>query len=421
MSNFILYGGKPLSGEIRVGGSKNTILPLIAACMLTEEPCIIEGVPDISDVATMFEIAKGLGANIEWDKNARRMRITAQNFVSSAPNVSLSRKLRGSVLFAGALLGRLREVSMPSPGGDVIGARPLVTHFRALEALGAHVDLGDLIYIKGNDLRGGEVLLEESSVTATENAILAAVLAPGKTIIRLPATEPHVQELVLFLARMGADIRWRDLSRLEIEGVKRLSGAAHRVNPDEQEISSFSVLAATTQSHLTLRGVEPEYLDAVRLQLQKMHIPHVFETGGVLRIRCNRSRFQGFRIQAGLYPKLGSDHLPPFAVLATQSEGESLIHDWLYEDRFRYIAELQKMGAECKILDPHRALISGPTHLYGADITSFDIRSGMTLVIAALAAEGKSTISNIQHLDRGYESIAERLAGIGAAIERVEN
>ncbi len=421
MAKFIINGGKALSGEIRVGGSKNTILPLIAACMLTDKPCTLEGVPDISDVATMLEIAEGLGAEIEHDKDTHQVIISAGKLTSSTPDTSLSRKLRGSVLFIGALLGRMREVTMAPPGGDVIGARPLLTHFRALEALGAHVDQSDLIHITGSNLRGGEVLLEESSVTATENAILAAVLAPGKTIIRLPATEPHVQELVRFLAHMGADIRWRDLSRLEIQGVKNLSGAAQRINPDEQEISSFAVLAATTKSTLTLRGVEPEYLDAVRLQLQKMGIPYAFETGGVMHIRGNGSRFQSFRIQAGLYPKLGSDHLPPFAVLATQSEGTSLIHDWLYEDRFRYIAELQKMGAECKILDPHRALISGPMPLHGADITSFDIRSGMTLVIAALAASGNSTIFNIQHLDRGYEAIGERLAGIGAHLERVES
>lgn len=421
MATFIITGGKPLSGEIRVGGSKNTILPLIAACMLSPEPCTIDGVPDISDVATMLEIAEGLGATIEWNKSTHRIRISAKHLASSSPNISLSRKLRGSILFVGALLGRAREVTMPSPGGDVIGARPLATHFRAFESLGAHVDEGDLIHIDGRDIRGGEILLEESSVTATENSILAAVLTSGKTLIRLPATEPHVQELVRFLAKMGADIRWRDLSRLEIQGVEQLSGAAHRVNPDEQEISSFAILAATTQSEVTLHGVEPEYLDAVRLQLQKMGITHTFGTHGVMRIHCRGSRFQSFRIQAGLYPKLGSDHLSPFAVLATQAEGTSLIHDWLYEDRFRYIAELQKMGAECNILDPHRALISGPTPLHGAEIASPDIRSGMTLVIAALAAHGKSVISDIQHLDRGYEALATRLAGIGGAIERIEN
>ena len=416
---FIIHGGKPMAGEVMISGSKNAAFPLIAACLLSEEPCVLEQVPAIQDVEVMLAIAAGLGVRIEWDTAGHRLMLDAGTLSSAAPDPALSRRFRGSVLFAGALLGRLRRAEIPYPGGDAIGARPLTAHFRALEELGVTIRDSSLIEMDGANMRGAVFSMIEPSVTATENAILAAVLTPGKTIISLGALEPHVQELVLFLQKMGADIGYRDLVRLEINGVQRLSGATHRINPDELEISGFAALAASTRSELTLRGIMPAYLDAVFLQLKKMGVAFVCDSD-MIRISKPVAGYASARIQSGLYPKLGSDHLPPFAVLATQAEGTSLIHDWMYENRLRYLTELRAMGAACEILDQHRALITGPSHLAGHRMESFDIRSGMTLVIAALVAEGESEILRIDHIDRGYERLDERLQQIGADIKRVQ-
>ena len=407
-----------LAGEIPIRGSKNAAFPLIAACLLSDEPCVLDNIPEIRDVEVMLQIVEGLGAEVSWDRARRRLRIDARTLSGSSPDEALSRKFRGSILFAGALLGRMRKARIPYPGGDVIGNRPLDAHFRAFEELGVVIREEGCLEMDGADLRGRAFSMEEPSVTATENAILAATLAPGKTVISLGALEPHIQELVLFLRAMGADIGFRDLARLEINGVRRLRGAAYRVNPDEIEISGFAALAACTRSELTLRGIAPQYLDAVFLQLKKMGV--LFERGeDTLAIVKPQTGYKNFRIQSGLYPKLGSDHLPPFAVLATQAQGTSEIHDWMYENRLRYIPELQKMGARCEVAAPDRALITGPTRLAGCEIQTLDIRSGMTLVIAGLVAEGESVIQEIHHLDRGYEALETRLAAVGADIRRV--
>ena len=419
-SYFSIRGGFELAGEIPVRGSKNTILPIIAATLLTREPCIIENVPRITDANVMLQIAESLGAEVEWDEKNHRVTIQARNIKDDFPDTDLSRRLRGSVLFAGALLARTGRARMSYPGGDIIGARPLITHFNALKGLGVTISEGDVISLDGTHMRGARIFLEEPSVTATENVILASIRAPGKTEIRLPACEPHVQELVAFLARMGAKIRWRDLYWIEVEGVEKLHGATHRINPDDIEISSFAALAAATRSSITLTQADSPYLDAIFLQLSKMGVSFR-SSGGRIEIHKPKSSYTGFRIQSGLYPKLMSDHIPPFAVLATQAEGASLIHDWMYENRLRYIAELQKMGADASLLDPHRAIIRGPTKLVGCKTVSSDIRSGMTLVVAALVAEGESMIEGVHHLDRGYEKIEERLQSIGARIRRVKN
>ena len=417
-AGFIIRGGKPLAGEIAVAGSKNAVLPLIAATFLTPELCVFDNVPDIRDVEIMLTIAEGLGSKVAWDRRTHRLEIESAHLASDAPDETLCRKLRGAVLFAGALLGRTGRVAMPYPGGDAIGARPLDTHLHAFEALGAMVESDTVIRIDGSAMMGTAVVMDEPSVTATENAILAAVGIKGKTIISLGAMEPHVQELVAFLRAMGADIGFRDFARIEINGGAPLRAARWRVNPDELEISGFAALAAATRSELAIRNIAPQYLDAVFLQLRKMGV--VFSHDGHhLRIMKPALGYKNFRIQSGLYPKLGSDHLPPFAVLATQARGVSLIHDWMYENRLRYIPELQKMGATCEILDPHRALITGPVALVGCAMESVDIRSGMTLIIAALVAEDESSLGQIEHIDRGYEKIDERLRALGADITRI--
>lgn len=415
---FVINGGKPLAGRVAIQGSKNTALPLIAASLLTDEPVVLENVPDIADAATMVEIARMLGAKIAWDKPKRTLTIRAGGIRSHAPDETLSRKLRGSILFSGALLARFRRAALSYPGGDAIGSRPLTTHLNALRALGVRVEEGERIVLDGSRMAGADIILEEPSVTATENAVLAALAAPEETTIRLAAFEPHVQELVAFLASMGADARWMPGLRIAVRGGKKLRGCRHRINADEVEVSSFATLAAATRSEVALENIDPEYIDAVRLQLAKMGVLHDVD-GNTLTIRKSVHAYRSFRVQSGLYPKLGSDHLPPFAVLATQAEGTSLIHDWLYENRLRYVPELQKMGADCKIADPHRVFITGPTPLAGSETVSYDIRSGITLVIAALVARGRSVIDQVEHIDRGYERIEERLRELGADIQRI--
>ncbi|MBI3442296.1 MAG: UDP-N-acetylglucosamine 1-carboxyvinyltransferase [Candidatus Sungbacteria bacterium] len=415
--SFIIHGGKPLHGEVMISGSKNASFPLIAACLLTKEPCVLENVPLIQDVVVMVEMVTKLGARVEWDQHARELTIEAKDIITCSPDEALSRKLRGSIVLAGALLGRLRRAEIPYPGGDAIGARPLTAHFRAFEELGAVIRESEIIKIDGGALAGTSFFMDEPSATATENAILAAVLIPGKTVIALADFAPPIQELIACLRTMGADVQLRDL-HIEINGVRRLHGTRYRINPDEIEISSFACLAAATRSEVVLRGITPQYLDPVLLQLQKMAV--VFEHDSTsMKIMKPISGYKSFRIQSGLYPKLMPDHVPPFAALATQAEGTSLVHDWMYENRLRYIPELQKMGATCEILDPHRALITGPAVLAGCEVESFDLRAGMVLVIAALVARGRSVISNVSHIDRGYERIEERLRQIGADIERI--
>ncbi len=415
---FIIHGGKPLAGRVAIQGSKNTALPLIAASLLTDEPVLLENVPDIADVATMIEIARTLGARPEWNKRERTLAIRAEGVRNHAPDQAMSRKLRGSILFSGALLARFRRAALSYPGGDAIGARPLTTHLNALRMLGVKVEEGERIVLDGGAMAGADVALEEPSVTATENTILAALATPEETTIRLAAFEPHVQELVAFLGAMGADVKWMPGLRIAVRGGKKLRGVRRRINADEVEVSSFATLAAATKSEVALENIDREYLDAICLQLAKMGVAFDIDAHTLI-VRKPVRAYRSFRVQSGLYPKLGSDHLPPFAVLATQAEGTSLIHDWLYENRQRYVPELQKMGAECKIADPHRVFITGPTPLAASETASCDIRSGMTLVIAALVADGRSVIDQAEHIDRGYERIDERLRALGADIERI--
>ena len=418
-TKFRIRGGKELGGSIRVAGSKNAILPCIAAAMLTEEPILLKRVPDISDVSVMVEIARGLGAEIDWQPDRRELTIVAKQIKSPIVDDTLSRKLRGSVLFSGALLSRMREAAFPYPGGDAIGARPLTVHLQALRSLGVAVKDNGHILLDGAGLAGGRVVMEDPSVTATENTILAGVMAPGATEICLAACEPHVQQLVVMLQQMGAEIRWDGVAALKINGATGLGGTTFTISPDDIEISSMAVLAAATRSEIAIEGVDFSYLDAVLLQLRNMGIE--YQTADeTLKIIKPKKPYSSSRIQCGLYPKLGSDHLPAFAVLATQAAGTSLIHEWMYEGRLGYIEELQKMGADASILDQHRAIIVGPTPLRGTEIASVDIRAGMAVVIAALVAEGETLVSGVRHIDRGYENLDERLRSLGAVIERVE-
>jgi UDP-N-acetylglucosamine 1-carboxyvinyltransferase len=318
------------------------------------------------------------------------------------------------------MLARFGRAELPYPGGDIIGARPIDTHTNSFITLGAGICSGESMCLSAEMLSVGKIVLEETSVSATENIILLASGIEKDVEIRLAASEPHVQSLCHFLVKCGVQISGIGTTTLKIRGRKLpLKNTTHAVIPDELEASAFAVLGAVTRSNLIISGVDFEYLDSVLLQLEKMNVNFSVAENSI-KIEPPSKPYKSFRIQSGLYPKLVTDHLPPFVVLATQAEGTNLVHEWLYEARQSYIRELMKMGANAVIMDPHRALIIGPTPLYGKEVTSFDIRSGMTMVIAALAATGKTTITGVEHIDRGYEKLEERLKAIGVDIIRTE-
>lgn len=416
MAKFIINGGKKLEGEIKVSGSKNAVLAAMAACLLTEQPCRLSNVPMIGDVRTMAEIIRDLGVKVTLGDH--ELLIEARQITNTSLNPQLVTKLRGSILLVGALLARAKKVSLPLPGGDKIGVRSIEAHILAFEGLGVNIRQGEMLELEAGNLVGAKIVLEESSVTATENAMLAAVLANGTTVIKLAAMEPHVQQLGDFLNLMGAKISGLGSTTIVVEGVKQLYGAQIKIIPDSEEAASLITLAAATKSHVKIFGVNPDALEDYLLKLKKMKV--AFRLGdNFVEILEPTADYQGTKIQSGLYPKLNSDFVPPFAVLATQAAGTSIMNEWMYENRLGYVPELKKMGANIVILDPHHVKITGSTPLRSAKITSYDLRMGITLVIAALVATGESEIEGIEHVDRGYENLEGRLAAIGADIKRV--
>ncbi len=416
MSSFRIVGGRQLKGKISVGGFKNAVLPLMAATLLTDEPCTITNVPDIVDVRNFLSILSGLGAKVEYDGES--VKVECSGVVNPRPEEKLAGSMRASVVLLGALLGRLGRAELAYPGGDIIGARPIDVHARAFRLMGAEVETGNVIIARAKRLVGCEVFAE-SSVTGTENIILAAVKASGITTVKLAAQEPHVVSLCEFLNSMGARITGVGTHTLTIEGVERLGGAKAKVIPDMLEAGTFAVLACATHSEITVAGVRHDHLDAVYNKLSEMGA--VFDRkGNDLILHGRQSHLRSATVRTGLYPNLATDLQPPFGVLATQCEGTSIIHDWIFEGRLGYLKELSKMGARVEILDDHKARVTGPTPLAGSRIQSLDIRSGMTLVIAALVADGETVIDGIQHIDRGYQHIDARLRSLGADIERVE-
>jgi len=417
MPKFIIQGGKKLNGEIRVSGSKNAMFPLLAASLLTSEECRFTNVPQIKDTEVMIEILRDLGAEVKVD--GRTITVTAASLKKSEPDAGLVSKLRGSIVLLGALLSRLGEARVAFPGGDSIGKRPIDSHLKAFEALGATVESNSIVSVKAAMLTGAKIVLEESSVTATENAILAAALAHGTTVIKLAAMEPHVQQLCELLNLMGSKVTGIGTTTITIEGMETLHGASIDMIPDSNEAASLITMAAATKSDVKVTGLNPDYLDDFLLTMKKMNVN--FTVGqDFVHVMPPQGEYVGAKIQCGLYPKLASDDIPPLSVLATQSQGESVVYEWLYENRLGYIEPLKQMGAKAEILDPHRVKISGPTPLTGTSCNSYDIRMGMTLVIAALVATGTSEIGDIHHVDRGYEQLEARLSQLGADIKRVE-
>jgi len=421
MPKFIISGGKKLNGEIKISGSKNAVLALIPATLLADSSSTLTNVPSIKDVDTMAEILRKLGASVDYDKQAKKITIDPTGVNRFDLDQQLSSKLRASILFIGPMLAKFKKVVVPSSGGDRIGVRTIDPHLISLKQLGAEIsiDKGYEFFTKG--LTGATVVLEESSVTATENLLMAASLATGTTIIKLAAMEPHVQQVAEFLNKMGAKISGIGTPTYVIEGVPILHGAEIAVVPDSNQAATYITMAAATKGHVKISQINPEFLDDFLLKIRLFGVN--FKVGkDFVEVFEPEKPYRGIKkMQVGLYPKLPSDDIPPMSVLATQAEGETMIYEWLYENRLGYAPELNRMGAKTEVLDPHRVKIIGPTKLHGEKLVSTDIRMGMALVIAALVAEGQSEVENVGHIDRGYEDLEANLKSLGADIQRVED
>jgi len=423
MERFVVEGGRRLEGTIRPGGNKNAALPILAACLLTDEPILLRNLPDIQDVRVMLQILEGLGASVERvEKNVAR--ITARS-CGSEPDPALSRKIRGSMLLAGPLLARCGSVAVAKPGGDAIGRRRVDTHLLALEALGAQIEVSAYEYrMSVQALRGAKMFLDEASVTATENAIMAAVLAEGDTLIYNAAAEPHVQDLCHFLNNLGAQIEGIATNSLTIRGVDSLHGGEYYIKSDHIEVGSYIGLAAVTRSELLIEDAVPEHMYAVRHMLAKLGVDLKVEGRNIrvpkdqeLRVRYDIGAAVP-KIDDGPWPLFPADLLSIMIIVATQAEGTSMIFEKMFESRLFFTDKLIGMGARIILCDPHRAIIVGGNRLVGSEISSPDIRAGMALLLAALCAKGESIIHNIHQIDRGYERIEERLNPLGAQIRR---
>jgi UDP-N-acetylglucosamine 1-carboxyvinyltransferase len=424
METFVIEGGHPVSGTLTPGGNKNAALPLLAACLLTDEPIILRNLPAIGDVTTMGQLLSEVGVSIE-KLDPHTWRVHASDVRTSALDPRLFGIIRGSITLAGPMLARMGQVDLPRPGGDVIGRRRVDTHFLALAALGAEVDTAGTFQLRGKELYGADILLDEASVTATENAIMAAVLARGTTVLRNAASEPHVQDLCHMLCRLGAQIEGVGSNTLTISGVDRLSGGEFTIGADYMEVGSYIALAAVTGGELLIRNAAPEHLRMVAVVLDRLGV--TFETRGQ---DVFVSSDQALTITPDLggavpsvydapWPGFPADLMSIAIVVASQSTGTVLIHEKMFESRLFFVDKLIWMGARIILCDPHRCVVQGPSPLHGDEVESPDIRAGMALLLAALCAEGKSTIRNIHQIDRGYERIEEKLSQVGARIERV--
>jgi UDP-N-acetylglucosamine 1-carboxyvinyltransferase len=422
--SFRVTGGRPLSGTIRPAGNKNAALPILAATLLADGPCRIDNVPRIRDVETMLALLQHVGASVQWH-GANTVEVDTRNSEPRPLDPALCKEIRASILLAGPMLARFGRVTLPPPGGDVIGRRRVDTHFLALEQLGASVAVGDAYKLDGK-LRGTDIFLDEPSVTGTENALMAAVRAQGTTVLRNAASEPHVQDLARFLVAMGAAIDGIGSNALTIEGGKPLKLAEYAIGPDHIEIGSFIGLAAVTGGAITIDGVRSEDLRSTLLAFERLGVKPRLE-GGKLIVDADQERrirpdLGGHvpKLEDGPWPAFPADLMSIAIVVATQCEGLLLIFEKLFESRLFFVDKLIGMGARIVLCDPHRAVIAGPSPLRGQAVESPDIRAGMAMLLAALAAQGDSVIYNIGQIERGYERIDERLKALGAQLERRE-
>ena len=427
MERFIVEGKTPISGEITPAGNKNEALPALGAALLGDTPVTLHNVPDISDIQDMLALMKGVGAGIE-PKGEGIHQIDGSSVNLDTPSPEAARRIRGSILLAAPLLTRLGSVTLPFPGGDRIGMRRLDTHFLVLEKLGARVEeqpgRAFRFTLPKGRFQGGNIFLDEASVTATENAVMAAVCADGTTVLENAAGEPHVQGLCAMLNSMGARIEGAGTNRLVIEGVGQLSGTEHTLLPDHTEVGSFIGLAAVTGGELLIRDAGLEYLHMIRLMFRRLGVETIAEGnhlrvpgGQELVVKTDREDAIP-KIDDGPWPAFPSDLTSIMTVVATQSRGTVLIFEKMFENRLFWVDRLIGMGARIILCDLHRAVVVGPSRLSGTYITTPDIRAGMALLIAALGAEGTSEIHNIQQVDRGYQAIDQRLAALGAKIRR---
>lgn len=425
MEQFVIEGGRPLNGTVIPSGNKNAALPLLAATLLTDQPVILHNVPRIRDVEAMCHLLADLGVAVE-DRGDHTFAFRAHDVRKVTLDPALCKEIRASVLLAGPMLARVGEVRLPPPGGDVIGRRRVDTHLLALKTLGSQIEMDGQFEMRvPTVLRGADILLDEMSVTATENAIMAAVLARGQTIIRNAASEPHIQDLCNFLNQIGACISGVGTNTLVIEGVDRLGGGEFTISPDYIEIGSFIGLGAVTFGEIRIQGVIPDQLRMIKLVFERLGVRMRFDGNDL--VVASGQRLQVQDDAGGAVPKIEDMPWPGFptdlmsiaVVVATQAAGTILIHEKLFENRLYFVDRLIGMGARIILCDPHRAVIVGPSQLHGERLESPDIRAGMALLIAALCAEGQSVIRNITQIDRGYEKIELKLQALGAAVERV--
>lgn len=424
MDYFVIEGGHRLSGTITPVGNKNAALPLLAAALLTDEPLVLHNVPNIGDVRTKLELIGRLGVACT-PLGSASWRLHTGPIGDQQPDIELSRRIRTAPLLAGPLLARRGFVTIPRPGGDRIGRRRLDTHFQALAALGAEIEVAhDCYVLRCTQLKGADIFLDEMSVTATEQAVMAASLARGTTILRNAASEPHVQDVCKCINAMGGQISGIGTDTLTIEGVAQLHGAEYTIGPDFMEVGSFIGLAAATGSEIRIKDARPDEHRITRITFSRLGVTWRDE-GNDIVVPAD----QELVIQSdvhGAIPKIADRPWPGFPpdlmsialVVATQARGTVLIHEWMFDGRLFFVDRLISMGAGVVLCDPHRAVVVGPARLHGETLTSPDIRAGMALLIAALAADGQSTIQNIGQIDRGYERIEERLRALGARIER---
>jgi UDP-N-acetylglucosamine 1-carboxyvinyltransferase len=425
MESFVIDGGRPLSGTVRAAGNKNGALPILAATVLASEPIVLANVPRIRDVETMVELIAHTGADAEWT-GQNEVRVDAANVNMWELDPELCRQIRASFLLAGPLLARFGRATVPPPGGDVIGRRRLDTHIHAFAELGVQVEVNGAYEMRTDGLTGTRMYLDEASVMGTENAVMASVLASGETIVGHAACEPHIQDLCRFLVSLGAQIDGIGSNVLRITGVDRLGGSSYRIGPDHIEVASFAGLAAVTGGEVTIEDVRADDLISIVPAFRKLGVElHVSDStvtvpaGQDLHIEDDLGG-QIPKIESGIWPAFPADLTSIAVTVATQARGTVLVFEKMFESRLFFVDKLVAMGARIILCDPHRVVVTGPTRLLGERLESPDIRAGMAMVIAALSAEGRSTIGNIGQIDRGYERIDERLRGLGASIERAD-
>lgn len=416
MAKYIIEGGRPLRGRVKVSGSKNAALAILAATLLTKETCEISNVPDISDVEIMCKILEDLGAEIE--RRAKAIKISTRLVKSYRPSPSLVGRMRASVLLMGALLGRFGKVIIPHPGGDLIGPRPIDIHLDGFRSLGAKISFkNNLYFLSSSGLSGQKIIPRQESVTGTENIIMAATSASGKTTLRLAACEPEVEDLINFFKKMGIRIKGGGTHQIEVFGPASPKGVKYAIIPDRIEAGTFAIAAAATKGDVLIEKIRPDHLESFLNKLKEIGVN--FKVGkDFLHIKSS-PHLRAANIKTAQYPGFATDFQAPISALLTQAKGRSLIFETIFEERLSYISELVKMGAAAKILNPHEAEILGPTKLYGTKLRIHDLRAGATLILAALVASSKSEIHQAEIIDRGYENLEGKLLSLGAKIKRI--